>query len=277
MEFFKGLSGLYFLGVVTLVGIAIEFVMPWRKLRPSLGRWGRNAAISVYGIVVIGALPWLAGYGGAVLAQQHGAGILNWLQTPLWIGFIAAIIIVDLAAFFLHRVMHIFPFLWRIHRTHHSDAMIDTTTSLRFHPFETMFRSGAEFFVVYAFGLPPEGLLLTYGVFVVINVYTHVNLNVPARFERALSHVFITTRVHRLHHAVAPSRQGANFGTLFSLWDKLGGTWIGPEELEEDEAFGVDGDDALARDSFANLLIDPFRGPPRRSDREYSSDQADAS
>ncbi len=38
----------------------------------------------------------------------------------------------------LHRLVHAVPMLWRLHRIHHADRMIDLSTALRNHPLEQL-------------------------------------------------------------------------------------------------------------------------------------------
>ena len=37
-----------------------------------------------------------------------------------------------------HRLFHKVPFLWRLHKVHHADVHVDSSTALRFHPVEIM-------------------------------------------------------------------------------------------------------------------------------------------
>lgn len=260
MEILKGVGGLIFLVGVVFAAITLEFAAPWRRVRKiDFARWLRNAAMNFYGVVLLGLIPALAGYGAAVSAQAQGIGLFNILNTPIWIGMIGAVIAADILAYAQHRALHKWYLFWRLHRTHHTDVVIDATTSLRFHPLETLFRAATEIGVVYALGLPPEGVLLSYAVFVLFNVYTHFNVYLPLGLERRLAVVFITPRMHRLHHSAAPEHQYTNFGTILSLWDRLFGTMARPEILRKDEAFGVGGAEAMEADSFANLALDPFR------------------
>ena len=134
-------------------------------------------------------------------------------------------------------------------------------TSLRFHPFETVFRATLEAAIVFTLGLPPEGILLSFGILVFFNTLTHMNVALPAPLDRVISKVFVTPHIHKLHHSTTPEHQYTNFGTVFTLWDRLWGTFCKSQALRKDEAFGVGGVEALDHESFANLALDPFRKP----------------
>lgn len=274
MEIFKGASGLAYMAAVLAAALVIEAVVPWRRgIRIEIARWLRNASMAFYGAVILSLVPAFAGYGAAVAAEARGAGLFNAGAFPLWAQLIASFVVFDLMAYGEHRALHKWYFLWRAHRTHHADRHVDATTSLRFHPFETVFRAMVELPIVYLLGLPPEGVLFAFAIHVFINTATHANIALPAGLERVLSQVFITPRMHRLHHSTAPGHQYANFATTFSLWDRLFGSYCAVDNLHEDEIFGIEGPERIAEDTFANLALDPFRRPkdaaiprPRRSD-----------
>lgn len=262
MEFFKGINGLYYLLALLAIGALMERLAPWRKFESfGLARWLRNASMAFYGAIILNLIPFIAGYGGAIAAAENGIGLFNQIALPLWAALAATVVVVDGLSYVQHRILHQWYFFWRTHRVHHSDERIDVSTSLRFHPFETVFRATLEAGVIFALGLPPEGILLSFGVLVFFNTITHANIAVPAAVDRTLSQVLVTPAVHRLHHAAAPEHQFTNFGTVLTLWDRLFGTYCGPEKLRADEAFGIEGAEAIEQESFANLALDPFRTP----------------
>ena len=262
MEFFKGVNGLYYLLALLAAGALAERLAPWRKFKTfGLARWLRNASMAFYGAIILNLIPFIAGYSGAVFAGENGIGLLNQIDLPLWAALAATVAVVDALSYIQHRILHQWYFFWRTHRVHHSDERIDVSTSLRFHPFETVFRATLEAGVIFLLGLPPEGILLSFGVLVFFNTITHANIAIPSAVDRAITWLFVTPAVHRLHHSTAPEHQFTNFGTVLTLWDRLFGTYCSHENLREDEAFGIEGAEAIEPESFANLALDPFRTP----------------
>jgi len=260
MEAIKGLGGIYYLLIVLAAMVAVERVVPWRKgLKLDLARWLRNASMTVYGTILLSALPAIAAYGAAAATQERGFGLLNLIDMPLAASLAISILVLDLTAYAQHRMLHHWHILWRTHRAHHTDLEIDATTALRFHPLETLFRALIEVPVVVLFGVPPEGVLLIYIVHVAVNAFTHANVALPEKLDIALSKVVTTPSVHRQHHSVAEEKQRMNYGTAFTIWDRLFGTFLGPEHLETDERFGVEGEEAPPAETFGNLALDPFR------------------
>jgi len=284
MEFFKGVNGLYYLVGLLGAALALEAVVPWRRgVKIDFARWARNASLVFYGTIILSLIPLISGYAGAVTAETRGLGLMNVFAIPMWAQLVITVLALDLVFYGQHRILHKSYFFWRLHRAHHTDAHIDVTTSLRFHPFEAVFRASIEVVIIVLIGLPPEGILLSFGVGVFWNSATHANIAAPLAAERLLAHIFVTPRMHRLHHSTAPEHQYTNFGTAFSMWDRLFGTYCAPDNLRDDEIFGVAGAEAPAYDSFATLALDPLRTPknhaiphPARETRSASGDAADA-
>lgn len=262
MDFVKGMGGVYYLAAILAAGIAAEWALPWRRgLKIDLARWLRNASMTVYGAILLSALPAIAAYGAAIAAAANGVGLMNLVALPLSVKLLVSVFVLDLMAYGQHRMLHRWYILWRAHRAHHTDVRIDASTALRFHPFETLFRALIEVAVVAVIGIPAEGILLIYIVHVAVNVFTHANIALPRRLDMALSRVITTPSVHRQHHSTDEAMQRTNYGTAFTLWDRMFGTFSGPESLREDERFGVEGPEALPAETFGNLVLDPFRKP----------------
>ncbi len=262
MDFFKGVTGLYFALGVLASALVLEAIMPWRRgVKISLARWARNASMGFYSLILLGLLPLLSTYGGALIAQAHGFGVFNQITAPFWVTALAAIIAFDLTAYGVHRSLHKWYFLWRTHRTHHGDAHVDATTSLRFHPFEVLIRAIIDLPAVFLLGLPAEAIVVNFVALALVNTFTHTNIALAPAVERVVSRVFVTPHIHRLHHSAAPEHLDTNLGTIFSLWDQMFGTFTPSNHLREDEIFGMEGPEAITPDSFANLALDPFRKP----------------
>jgi len=262
MEFFEGWSGIgYVLGLLAFA-LAVEAFVPWRRSAVDLARWLRNASMAFYGTIILGLFPFLAAIAAAASAEEAGAGLLNMVAIPFWAELAIAVVVIDFLSFAEHRALHRWYVLWRLHRTHHSDIHIDATTSLRFHPLESLFRAVVEVVVVFALGLPAEGLLLSFALSAVVNTFTHANVKLPGGFERAMGAVFITPYLHRIHHSTRLENQYSNFGTIFSLWDRLDGTFRASSNLQTDETFGLDENERVEGETFASLALEPFRTPP---------------
>jgi sterol desaturase/sphingolipid hydroxylase (fatty acid hydroxylase superfamily) len=162
---------------------------------------------------------------GAEWAQRHGIGLLNIADAPLWIAVIATFAIRDFAGYLFHVLMHKVALFWRMHRVHHFDTHLDVSTSLRSHPLEF----AAIFFtmvpLVIAFGLDPWALAAYEIVLVIVNLYSHANLRLPELLDRPLRWLLVTPNMHCLHHSSFQPETDSNYGQVFSLWDRLFGTY----------------------------------------------------
>jgi len=59
-------------------------------------------------------------------------------------GQLAALLLLDLLRYLVHRCEHAVPLFWRLHALHHSDPDVDVTTSVRHHPVEYLLTSAVR-------------------------------------------------------------------------------------------------------------------------------------
>ena len=190
------------------------------SLRTNAGLWAVNAA--VLGLVCGGCACAVS-----IWAGREGFGLLNEVSVPLWAGIVISIFGLDLVSYLWHRANHRVPLLWRFHQAHHSDSQYTVTTALRFHPGELLLALPVRLFAVVVLGVPVAGIIVFEVVFAFANFWEHGNIGLPPRLEQALGHVIITPALHRRHHSVQARLLDSNYGTIFSLWDRLLGSFGG--------------------------------------------------
>ena len=118
----------FFFTVFVVMALA-EILSPRRTLtvRKST-RWLANLGLVGLNTVILRlALP-AAAVAMAMFARERGFGLLNHFVLPSWMAFVVAVIILDLAMYLQHVVVHAVPLLWRLHRVHHADLDMDVTT-----------------------------------------------------------------------------------------------------------------------------------------------------
>jgi sterol desaturase/sphingolipid hydroxylase (fatty acid hydroxylase superfamily) len=170
---------------------------------------------------------------------SEGWGLLYYLHLGPASHLIASIILLDLAAYGMHRLYHRIPFLWRFHRAHHSDLDIDSTTSLRFHLGEVLMTGAMKALGVLALGVSPVGFLLSETLTLAAGLFSHGNVRLPGMLEQRLRLAIVTPTMHWIHHSRRPSEHNTNLGAVFSGWDRLFGTYymgIPRKEIQ----FGLD-------------------------------------
>lgn len=169
-----------------------------------------------------------------------GIALPSWPIAEGWVSFMVVFLLFDLLRYLVHRCKHEVPFLWRIHALHHSDPDVDVTTTVRLHPIEYLLNSGVFWLMAILLGVPASAAL-TYGLAAfAIEAVQHGNIRLPERLERCLQPVLVTADMHRIHHSVAFATASCNYATVFSVWDRLFGTYTRLTRAQHDQiVFGV--------------------------------------
>jgi sterol desaturase/sphingolipid hydroxylase (fatty acid hydroxylase superfamily) len=196
--------------------------LPW----PTERRWRCNVVLLASSgallAVVLRITP--VALAGSVASSPYG--ILNKSWMPLGAGFAAALLLLDLTRYWVHRAFHSFYALWRIHESHHSDPDYDVSTAGRFHPLEVVFTQASYLAVIAVLAPPVAAVLVAELLGVVLNFVAHANASLPPSIERVLRRVFITPDLHRIHHSENVHEQSSNFGQTFSWWDRIFRTYL---------------------------------------------------
>ena len=147
-----------------------------------------------------------------------------WHRLPLAAGIVAAVLLIDLAAYWRHRLEHD-PALWRIHATHHADEAITWFSVVRKHPLSRLLSMLIDSLPALAIGLPVEAVLAAN---VVRSWWGHfIHADVPWTLG-PVGTVLISPAAHRLHHIRDETLMGFNYGNTVTVWDKLFGTYRDP-------------------------------------------------
>jgi len=113
----------------------------------------------------------------------------------------------------------------RFHRIHHSDPRLDASSSLRFHPVEGAAQTIYQAVAILLFGIQLDAMILFDTVLLVMLFVQHANVAWPESLDRALRWVFVTPDVHHVHHSRDQHLTDSNFADLFTVWDRLLGTY----------------------------------------------------
>jgi len=195
-----------------------------RSERSTDHRLTTNFGLTIIALIIGSAVP-LAKVEAAGLATSLGAGVAPRLGLS-WIGAFTAFLIVDsFAIYWLHRLMHATPLFWRVHRVHHADNLVDVSTSFRNHPLEQVLVVPASAAVILLMGAPVSAVIVAQTASVAATIWQHADIDVPPSLDRMLSLVVVTPRLHRLHHSPERRLHDSNYGELFTLWDRIFGTF----------------------------------------------------
>ena len=215
--FFGGLLFFLFLEVVT----------PYRPSSVSkLKRWMINLSLTLFNSILIN----LMFSGAVILAANYGqtdkGGILNMAQAPIWLKILVTLVFMDFVLYVWHLLNHEIPLLWRFHRVHHSDLNMDVSTATRFHLGEHVIFAVIKISVIFFLGASPAGVLVFESTTVLCAQFHHSSLKVPKWFETLFWIFFVPPSMHRIHHSVIIKQRNTNYGTIFSLWDRILGTLL---------------------------------------------------
>ncbi|MCJ2005693.1 sterol desaturase family protein [Methylobacterium sp. J-092] len=174
----------------------------------------------------------------------------------------------DISYYLYHTAQHRFPFLWELHKVHHSAEVMVGITKDRVHPLdELMNRAWDGVIPGICFGLwtlialnPVEVTVFGVNVYIMRNIlmmdfvrHTHFKIS----FGK-LNNLILCPHWHQLHHSTNPRHYDKNFGLLFSFWDRVFGTLCVPEPNESFK-FGLVDRDVRDYQSLNGLYILPLK------------------
>ncbi len=220
-------------------------------------RWPANAGLVVFDTLIARVLLPTGAVGVAVWCQARGVGLLNGLAWPYWLKCALALVVLDLAIYWQHRWLHVLPWLWPLHRVHHTDITLDASSALRFHPLEILLSLAYKLALVFAFGIAPLAVLVFETLLSSFALITHANLALPPRLDRVIRWLLVTPAMHWIHHSTHVAEQHRNFGFHLSIWDRLFGSYAA-QSRDVPQAFGVEHVDAGDALRFTRLLREPF-------------------
>jgi sterol desaturase/sphingolipid hydroxylase (fatty acid hydroxylase superfamily) len=240
--------------IVLLLSGGLEMTRPWRPASKSTKRrWSINLGLFSlsFGLGYLIA-PLVAAVVALTGVQLGPAGSIDGIVLRV----AAAILSLDLLDYALHRASHWIPLLWRVHQPHHSDPELDLTTALRHHPFEAVVSSIVIGGGGILLGFLP-GEVAIYGALALsVQLMAHANVVLPRLLADLLAPVLVTPDFHRLHHSRLRCEADANYGQVFSFWDRLFGSRRTAES--SDIEFGVDGCHEARSQQLFSLLAQPM-------------------
>jgi len=196
--------------------LALEFAVARVKKR-DIQDWrdtGTSLALGV-GSVVIG-LGWARvehgawAVGGRLTLFDLGGGPWTWF---------AAIVAVDFAYYWFHRLHHEIRVLWASHVPHHSSQRFNLSTALRqsWTPFTAL-----PFYLPLVLFFSPAQIVTAHGINLLYQFWIHTEL-----IDRLgpLEWVFNTPSHHRVHHGANVQYLDRNYAGILIVWDRLFGSF----------------------------------------------------
>ncbi len=191
--------------------------------------------------------------------NENNFGILQIVNSTTLVSIILGLLVLDLIGAYLpHLVQHKVKLLWYIHIVHHTDHKVDTTTANRHHPFESVVRFIFTFIGIFISGAPIGLVLMYQSLSVIASQFNHANIQISNKVDKILSYLIVSPNMHKVHHHYELPYTDSNYGNIFSIWDRLFGTYM---ELNKEEIiYGVDTDlDEVQNSKFTSLIERPFK------------------
>lgn len=195
-----------------------------RSVESKLQRTGRNLAIAALGSVAVqvAEMPIVSRVAAAV--ERRHWGLLKGVRLPVWLEVSAAVLLMDYTLYVWHVLTHRIPALWRFHAVHHIDLDLDASTAVRFHFGELTLSTPWRVAQVAVIGTCPRALSIWQTGLLMSILFHHSNVELPLWLERGVGRVFVTPRMHGIHHSQVRDETDSNWSSGLTLWDWLHGT-----------------------------------------------------
>jgi sterol desaturase/sphingolipid hydroxylase (fatty acid hydroxylase superfamily) len=218
----------------------IEGAIPLLPLRYKKTKWrhaGTNFVFTVIHLVIHTFLAILI----VKLSDwclENEFGLVYWTNANVLMTIVIAVLALDFSSWLVHFVMHKTRLLWRFHLIHHSDTAVDVTTGLRHHPGDSLLRGVFFLLLIFISGAPMYSVMIYQTLLVLSTAFSHANISLPRWLDRSLSVVLVSPNMHKVHHHWKQPFTDSNYGAVFSIWDRLFGTFkkLDPGEIH----YGLD-------------------------------------
>lgn len=227
------LRNLLVIGIVAVaVGTACTVVELLRPARPLSYRQVIARDVVAFVIYIAAFYPAATYLSGRAM---HGAPIVRWFwHTPFALRMIGFYLFNDFCSYWLHRLMHT-RWIWRFHKWHHAPEYMYWFAGTRATIAQQFLFNLPVAFSLHFLGRAPHWFPLFLSLELIVrNDWMHMNVRWRSNW---LEWIFVTPRYHAIHHSADPNHRG-NYGSLFSIWDRMFGTLIDPDKVVPTE-FGL--------------------------------------
>jgi sterol desaturase/sphingolipid hydroxylase (fatty acid hydroxylase superfamily) len=236
---------------------SLESIVPLYRYQSSRVRHALpNVALTLILVLTNLTLSFSSAY-LAGFTVRHRVGLFFAAELSPWSQVVFGIVALDLFAYFAHVLLHKSWLGWQFHRVHHSESAVDVTTSFRQHPGESVWRILWQLAAVLVFGLP-LWVVIAYLILSGVNAQMeHANIKMNSNLDRLLRLMIVTPHMHKVHHSRHQKETDSNYSNIFSLWDRLFGTYTAEIDFRK-LRYGLDGFDVRERQTLRGLLKMPF-------------------
>jgi len=205
----------------------LEFGSPLVQLNYSKWKHARVNLAFLFFSILINVLFSLLTVGIFIWLDQNQWGVFNLIELNPWLELLLAVMALDFfAQYIAHYLLHRVRWMWKFHLVHHSDTDVDATTGTRHHPGDYLIRECFALATIFIFGIPVAYYLFYRFSTIFFTYFSHANIKLPQAVDHMLSYCFVTPNMHKFHHHYERPWTDSNFGNIFSIWDRILGSFV---------------------------------------------------
>jgi|GEM_PF-44384 len=182
-------------------------------------------------------------------------------DAPVLVQIMLMLIIAEFFRYWIHRTLHVYGPLWKLHAVHHASDKLYTINVGRFHPFDKAIQFLGDAAPFLLLGVSAEVFAAYFVLYAINGFYQHSNADVRLGF---LNYLIAGPELHRWHHSARISEANANYGNNLIVWDTVFGTRFLPKDREVGR-IGIGNQDWP--NGFWAQLSAPFTTPTDAPDR----------
>ncbi len=243
--------------------ISISYFFPFRNQKQvSKKRLFSNISLGIINTLFLKLLIPLSLVQFAGLCDESGWGLFNNISSINSEGILIiglSVLLLDVLIYWQHRITHIVPILWRLHRVHHSDTEFDTTSGVRFHPVEIIISYILKAGFIFAMGLPAISIIIFEIILSTSSLFNHSNFSIPNRLEKYFRYFIVTPTMHRIHHSTIIKETNSNYSFSLSIWDRIFLSYTGKASSpQQTMKIGLDEFRGEKDQGLSKLILQPF-------------------
>jgi sterol desaturase/sphingolipid hydroxylase (fatty acid hydroxylase superfamily) len=259
----------YFYGLLAIsLGVwLLEILFPWRKNQPIFRKdfwldlfylFFNFFILNLILLVVLSNITeqlfndFLSTFGLQLVSIQLFS--IATLSKP--VALLLFFVISDFIQWNTHRLLHSIPFLWKVHKTHHSVKEMGFAAHFRYNWMEPIvYKTILYIPLMLIGGFTLEEVFIVHFISIAIGHLNHANLGWD---YGVLKYIFNNPKMHIWHHSkILPNKIGINFGISLSIWDYLFKTGFIPTDGRDIE-LGFEDENNFPKE-FLKQEIYPFQ------------------
>jgi sterol desaturase/sphingolipid hydroxylase (fatty acid hydroxylase superfamily) len=229
----------YWLLGLSLVVWTLEIVFPWRKNQGAIRHdFWVDVFYMFFNFFLFSLIAYNAISNVAVQAFNDFLGLfgiknlvaINVASWPKWAQLLTLFFVRDFVQWNVHRLLHKVPWMWEVHKVHHSIEEMGFAGHLRYHWMENVIYRTLEYIPLAMIGFGIQDFFIVHIFTLAIGHLNHANIYMPLG---PLKYIFNSPQMHLWHHAEELPKErtnGVNFGITLSIWDYIFGLNYVPKE-----------------------------------------------